>query len=127
MTAAAPVCVAAQGLCVFAVSWPRVGHLTYLMETLPMRNNRRWMAISAVTGLAFFLIANLTDFFVGLNVVFGLLQIVINIFVFVTWLRGYRSSHGRERFLAFFGVIAPPILAGITLYRVIIPFFTSSF
>ncbi len=90
-----------------------------------MNSNRRWMAISAVTGLAFFLIANFTDFFVGLNVASGLVQIVINIFVFVTWLRGYRASHGRERFLAFFGVIAPPILAGITLYRVIIPFFTS--
>ena len=49
-----------------------------------MRNNRRWMAISATTGLAFFLIANLTDLFVGLNVVSGLIQIVINIFVFVT-------------------------------------------
>jgi hypothetical protein len=85
------------------------------------------MAISAATGLAFFLIANLTDFFVGLNIVSGLIQIVINIFVFVTWLRGYRDSHGRARFLAFFGVFAPPILAGITLYRVIIPFFTSIF
>ncbi|MEW6682553.1 MAG: hypothetical protein AB1451_06470 [Nitrospirota bacterium] len=92
-----------------------------------MRNNRRWMAISAATGLAFFLIANLTDFFVGLNVVSGLIQIAINIFVFVTWLRGYRASRGRERFLAFFGVIAPTILAGITLWRVIIPFFTSIF
>lgn len=89
-----------------------------------MRNNRLWMAISAVTGLAFFLIANFTDFFVGLNIVSGLIQIVLNIFVFVTWLRGYRASHGRERLVAFFGVIAPPILAGITLYRVIIPFFT---
>ncbi len=92
-----------------------------------MNSNRRWMAISAVTGLAFFLIANFTGFFVRLNVASGLVQIVINIFVFVTWLRGYRASHGRERFLAFFGVIAPPILAGITLYRVIIPFFTSLF
>lgn len=90
-----------------------------------MRNNRRWMAISAATGLAFFLIANLTNFFVGLNVVSGLVQIAINIFVFLTWLRGYRASHGRKRFLALFGVIAPPILAGITLYRVIIPFFAT--
>ncbi len=88
-----------------------------------MRNNQLWMAISAATGLAFFLIANFTDFFVGLNIVSGIVQIVINIFVFVTWLRGYRNSHGRERFVAFFGVVAPPILAGITLYRVIIPFF----
>ena len=85
------------------------------------------MAISGATGLAFFLIANFTDIFVGLNIVSGLIQIVLNIFVFVTWLRGYRASHGRERFVAFFGVIAPPILAGITLYRVIIPFFTSLF
>lgn len=89
-----------------------------------MRNNRPWMAISAATGLAFFLIANFTDFFVGLNIVSGLIQIVLNIFVFVTWLRGYRTSHGRERLVAFFGVIAPPVLAGITLYSVIIPFFT---
>jgi hypothetical protein len=85
------------------------------------------MAISAATGLAFFLVANFTDLFVGLNIVSGLIQIAINIFVFVTWLRGYRASHGRERFVALFGVIAPPILAGITLYRVIIPFFTSLF
>ena len=92
-----------------------------------MSNNRLWMAISGATGLAFFLIANFTDFFVGLNIVSGLIQIVINFFVFVTWLRGYRASHGRERFLAFFRVIAPPILAGITLYRVIMPFFASLF
>ncbi len=92
-----------------------------------MTNNRLWMVISAAIGLAFFLIANFTDFFVGLNVVSGLIQIVFNIFVFVTWLRGYRDSHGRERFVAFFGVVAPPILAGITLYRIIIPFFTSLF
>ena len=87
-----------------------------------MNNNRLWMAISAVTGLVFFLVANFTSFFTGLNVVAGLIQIGINGFVFVTWLRGYRASHGRERFVAFSGVVAPPILASITLYRVIIPF-----
>ena len=89
------------------------------------RNHRRWMAISGVTGLAFFLVANFTDLFVGLNVVSGLIQIVLNTFVFVTWLRGYRASRGRERFVAFFGVAAPPVLAAITLYRVILPFFAS--
>lgn len=92
------------------------------MDAVLMRNNRRWMTISALTGIIFFLIANFTDFFVGLNVVSGLIQIAINIFVFVTWLRGYRTSHGRAQFVAFFGVIAPPILAAITLYRVVIPF-----
>jgi len=90
-----------------------------------MNNNRRWMALSAVTGLVFFLIANFTDLFAGLNVVSGLIQISINIFVFATWFRGFRTSHGRARSVAFFGVIAPPILIGITLYRVIIPFFIS--
>ena len=80
------------------------------------------MAISAVTGLAFFLVANFTTLFVGLNVASGLIQIAINVFVFATWLRGYRTSSGRARLLAFFGVIAPPLLAGTTLYRIIIPF-----
>lgn len=86
-------------------------------------NNRRWMAISAATGLVFFLIANLTDLFAGLKIVSGLIQITINTFVFITWLRGYRASIGRERYIAFFGVIASPILAGTTLYRVVLPFF----
>lgn len=91
-----------------------------------MRNNRIWMVISGTTGLVFFLIANFTNFLAGLNVVTGLIQIMLNLVVFMTWLRGYRASHGRERFVALFGVIAPPILAGITLYRVIIPFFNLS-
>ena len=90
-----------------------------------MGNHRRWMAISAATGLVFFLVANFTDFLAGLNIVSGLIQIALNVFVFVTWLYGYRVAQGRERAVAFFGIIAPPILAGITLYRVLIPFFAS--
>lgn len=90
-------------------------------------NNRRWMAISAVTGLAFFTIANFTNIFSGLNVLSGIIQIAINIFVFSTWLRGYRSSQGRERAVAFFGIIAPPVLIGTTLYRVMFPFMLSLF
>ena len=83
------------------------------------------MAISAATGLVFFLVANFTNFLVGLNIVSGLIQVALNVFVFVTWLHGYRVANGREQVVAFFGVTAPPILAGITLYRVIIPFFAS--
>ena len=85
-------------------------------------NNRRWMMYSALAGLAFFAFANFTNFFSGLNVISGLIQIGINIFVFITWLRGFLSSQGRERVLAFFGVAAPPILAAITVYRVIGPY-----
>lgn len=84
---------------------------------------RRWMTISALTGLAFFLVANFTNLFTGLNIISGLIQIMINVFVFVTWLRGFQASQGRARLVAFFGVIAPPILAAITLYRVVMPFF----
>ncbi|MDP3773739.1 MAG: hypothetical protein Q8Q85_05670 [Gemmatimonadales bacterium] len=90
-----------------------------------MSSHRRWMAISAATGLAFFLVANFSRFLVGLNIVSGLIQIGLNVFVFVTWLHGFRVARGRERVVAFSGVIAPPILAGITLYRVIVPFLTS--
>ena len=90
-----------------------------------MSSNRRWMAISAATGLAFFLVANFSRYLVGLNIVSGLIQIGLNVFVFVTWLHGFRVARGRERVVAFSGVIAPPILAGITLYRVIVPFLTS--
>ncbi|MBZ0217055.1 MAG: hypothetical protein K8F25_10915 [Fimbriimonadaceae bacterium] len=100
---------------------PRLSQLP--PDSALINNNRRWMAISAVTGLTFFLIANFTDFFIGLNVVSGLVQISINTFVFLTWLKGFRASHGRARLVAFFGVAAPPVLVGITLYRVIIPFF----
>lgn len=100
--------------------------VTTALKQAPSRGNHRlWMAISAASGLAFFLIANFTDFFVGLNVLSGLIQLVLNVFVFVAWLRGYRASHGRERFVVFFGIVAPPILAAITLYRVIIPFFAA--
>ena len=87
--------------------------------------HRQWMAISATMGFAFFLVANLTDLFVGVNIVSGLCQIVINVVVFVTWLRGYHASQGYERLLALFGVVVPPVLASITLYRVVIPFFVA--
>lgn len=73
-----------------------------------MSSHRRWMAISAATGLAFFLVANFSRFLVGLNIVSGLIQIGLNVFVFVTWLHGFRVARGRERVVAFSGVIARP-------------------
>lgn len=90
-----------------------------------VRHHRRWMAISGVTGLAFFLVANFTALFNGLNVVSGVIQIALNVFVLATWLRGFRASRGRERLVALMGVVAPPVLAAITLYRVIFPFLAS--
>jgi hypothetical protein len=84
------------------------------------------MAISALAGLAFFLFANYTHYLSELNFASGIIQIGINIFVFFTWLRGFLSSHGRDRFVAVFGVLAPPVLATITIYRIIGPYLISN-
>jgi hypothetical protein len=83
----------------------------------------RWMAISGAAGLGFFLIANLTDFFTGLNVLAGCIQLALNAFVFLTWLRGFRKSRGFRKLIASFGVFVPPVMAIITLDRILIPAF----
>lgn len=88
-----------------------------------MRSQTLWMAVSGLLGFSFFLIANLTNVFVELNVGAGFIQLVLNAFVFVTWLRGYRTSSGIKKFIAFWGVVMPVVMATITLVRVILPAF----
>ncbi len=90
-----------------------------------MGPHRRWMLGSGLAGIAFFLVANFTSVFAGAAVLAGFIQLAINIFVFITWLRGYRLSHGRARLVALVGVLTPPTLALITLYRIIFPFLLS--
>ena len=80
-----------------------------------------WMALSGATGLLFFLIANFTELFVGSRVLAGCLQLCVNAFVFITWRRGFIQSKGFKRFVAFFGMVVPFIMAMITLVRVLIP------
>ncbi|MBC7982120.1 hypothetical protein H7X65_03525 [Candidatus Parcubacteria bacterium] len=53
--------------------------------------NARLMAVSGTAGFLFFAISNFIHIFVGLNVVTAILQIAINIFVFVTWGRGFQK------------------------------------
>jgi hypothetical protein len=86
-----------------------------------MDHNSKWMLISGFTGFVLFLIANFTNIFVGLSVFSGILQIVVNIFVFVVWLRAFRQSMGLKKFVAFFGVIVPVVMASITIVRVFLP------
>jgi len=80
-----------------------------------------WMTISGMTGFAFFLVANFTNLFIHANFTAGCIQILINTFVFVAWLRGFRESTGFRKFVAFFGIIVPIIMASITIVRVLLP------
>jgi hypothetical protein len=84
-------------------------------------NSKKWRVISASAGLSFFFIANCTNFFEGLNVLAGCLQIIVNVFVLVVWAKAYLRCHGFEKFVTFIGVIIPFFMAGVTIVRVLIP------
>lgn len=80
-----------------------------------------WMVVSGFFAFSFFLIANITSIFLELNVIAGCIQVVLNIFVFSTWLRGYRISTGFKKFVIGIGVVMPIIMMSITIIRVLIP------
>ncbi|OHB15660.1 MAG: hypothetical protein A2431_00690 [Candidatus Zambryskibacteria bacterium RIFOXYC1_FULL_39_10] len=79
------------------------------------------MTISGIMGFSFFLIANFTNFFTGSDVLAGCLQLAVNVFVFVTWSKGFRLSSGFKKFFAFWGVVTPVIMGSVTLFRVLLP------
>ena len=85
--------------------------------------NSAWMIASGITGFSFFLLANFTNLFTGATVIAGCLQLVVNGFVFITWSKGFKNSSGFRKFIAFWGVIVPVIMGGITLWRVLLPAF----
>jgi hypothetical protein len=88
-----------------------------------MKNhNTKWMAISGATGIVLFLIANFTMIFSNASVMAGCLQILVNLFVFVTYSKGFIHGKGVKKFIAFFGVIVPIIMASITIRRVLLPY-----
>ncbi len=86
-----------------------------------MKHYKLWMAISGTTGFSFFLIANFTNLLLGLSVVAGVLQLAVNLFVFVVWLKIFANSSGLLKFVAFWGVVVPLLMASITIYRVLLP------
>ena len=79
------------------------------------------MAVSGITGFLFFIIANFTNLFVGSSLLAAGLQLCINTFVFIVWTKGFAQSNGFKKFVAFFGVVVPVIMASITIWRVILP------
>lgn len=79
------------------------------------------MAISGATGFSFFLIANFTNILVGLSVVAGVLQLVVNAFVFIVWHKAFAERTGFARFVAFWGVIVPVVMAAVTIWRIFLP------
>ena len=86
-----------------------------------MDKNSKWMAISGLAGFSFFLIANFTHIFVGSSLLAGSLQICVNAFVFMVWGKAFSQSKGFKKFVAFFGVVVPVVMASITIWRVLIP------
>ncbi len=86
-----------------------------------MDKDSKWMALSGATGVTFFLIANFTNLFTGSSVLAGCIQICVNTFVFIVWGKAFRQRTGFKKFVAFFGVVVPVIMASITLCRVLIP------
>lgn len=79
------------------------------------------MIVSGITGITFFLIANFTNLFVGSSVLAGCLQLCVNAFVFVVWKRAFSQSWGFKKFVAFFGVVVPVVMALTTILRVLVP------
>ena len=83
--------------------------------------NSQWMLASGLTGFLFFVLANFTHLFAGADVMAGCLQLCVNSFVFAVWTKAFRQSKGLKKFVAFFGVVVPIVMAGTTLWRVLIP------
>jgi len=87
-----------------------------------MKNkNSFWMLVSGLTGFTFFIIANFTKIFVGSDIIAGFLQLTINTFVFIVWIKAFTQSAGFKKFIAFWGVVVPAIMAATTIIRVLIP------
>ncbi len=88
-----------------------------------MKRHTILMAVSGFLALTSFIIANFTDLLYGMNELAGVIQIGLNVVVFLSYLNGYiKTPTGQylKKTIAFFGVILPPIMAGITIYRVLL-------
>lgn len=80
--------------------------------------HRVFMFVSGLLGLIFFIIANLD--LVGNDAYFAYAQLCINAFVFLSWGIGYlKATSSFEKFVAFWGVIVPILMAVITVINVL--------
>lgn len=76
-----------------------------------------WMKLSGAAGLSVFILIHM-KVFGSCTWAAAVTQLCVNAFVFTVGMKVFPSSTGRRRFLAFFWVFVPPIMAGITVYRV---------
>lgn len=60
--------------------------------------------------------------FTGLVVATALLQLTVNSFVFVVWLKAFLERKGFEKFVALWGVVVPVVMASITIIRILLPY-----
>ena len=88
---------------------------------LSLKHQKLWMAISGATGFSFFLVANFTNVFAGLSLVAGVLQLAVNAFVFIVWHKAFVERTGFGKFVAFWGVVVPIVMASITIWRIFLP------
>lgn len=86
-----------------------------------VKNSTFWMVLSGSMGFAFFLIANFSTLFAGANQIAAVIQLAINIFVFVVYTKAFIHSTGLKKFIAFWGIVFPVVMASITIYRVLWP------
>lgn len=86
-----------------------------------MKHQKLLEVISGATGLGLALIANLTNVFVGSAVVAGVLQLAVNVFVFIVWRKAFVERTGFAKFVAFWGVVVPVGMAAITIWRILLP------
>ncbi len=98
----------------------RVASLQKTMKK-ELQTVRLLMVVSGVMGFTFFILANVIHLFTGLNLLAGLIQIAINVFVFFSWKHGYHLSTGKAKAFVLLGTIIPCVMVTITLFRVIVP------
>ncbi len=81
-----------------------------------------WMLISGIIGFTFFLLANFARLFAGSSVLAGWMQLCVNAFVFCCWSKAFLArKEFWPKIFAGIGTVFPPIMATITIVRVLIP------
>jgi hypothetical protein len=79
------------------------------------------MGLVGALGFGFFIIANFSDFSKNYTVTAGLIQVCINILVFVVWGREIKNATGKAKFICVVGTAVPAILGTVTILRVLVP------
>jgi len=79
------------------------------------------MGISGAVGLSLFMTINFTNIWYGLDVNAAYTQIAANIFVFISWGKGFLRFYGFKKFFAFLGAAIPVCMASYTTWNVILP------